>query len=726
MKLDTILRKVTIITLVILGVIVLGVGLLFNIGLSPEKVTPAVVKELNKKFNVTVDCESVELTFFSTFPNVGARISNAYIKTLNTGEAKDTLASFHSALVSFDLFQYVLNKNIAIKKFRVERPYIHVYVGKNGVTNMNIHKKKAITNVVFLDKNPIKIKNINIKKLEIIGAKLVYEDEITDLIYTVDSFSVKMNAKVKEDQILFRILSQNKNIKVFSKEKRIYELNRIGADFAMDYNRESGEYRLKSKDITVNDIHFSTNGLLIPDKYDRTIKIQVQSRLISNSINQYLSVIPERFLPKKNRVVNGEVLLNASIDGIYGKRSLPNVKYEFNINNGYLAYSDSPGEIRTLEAKMRGQYNPDSVQSSYLYIDKLKIVGTGINIAGDIKRQGQKEKSFVKANLMGNVDLSKIAEDFPLDPSLKIEGKVEMDFLSEFHPKQFHKERFSARKLEGNVNFDHVVIVSKIDSFNFSSDKLSIRSNNDLNEKSEMLAELKIKKLQLAYKNNFSFQGDEIEAIARVQLLNNLQYTVNTTAYVHNAEGGSISDSTAFILKKANIHGIFNSQANNGSPQFTSDFFIDSIGFANGTRKVVMQQVSYNLKIDKIQKGKWNTTGNVNFKSLIGIVPEVIKPVILVSTSLSFKNDNFVVDNGNLIYGDIDVSFSGNLEHAKGLLTGNLVKADLKTNSEYVNANELLTLFFGRTKEKINTNNSFREVNRPDATIGVVSKINTQ
>ncbi len=714
MKLDTILRKVTLIALVILVVIVLGLGLLFNFVISPEKLTPAVVKELNKQLNATVDCDRIDLTFFSTFPNVGARITNAYIKTINTGEVKDTLASFHSALVTFNFFQYLLHEDIIIKKLQIKNPDIYVYIGKYGLTNMKLLKSDSLTNAVFVDKSSIKIRNIRLKKLDIIDANLIFEDGVSELVYNVDSFSLKMKTKKEDDQTQFRFSSYNKDVKVFSKGKKMYIFNSIGSDFDIDYNNRSGDLRLKSNDIKVDDIHFSTQGIFTLNKSDQTIDVLLQSSLKSNSIKSFISVVPERFLPKSNRQVNGEVLLNVIIDGIYGKGSLPNIKFDVKIKDGHLAYSDYPGEIRILEGNMRGQIIPDSMNASYFYIDKLKIKGNGININGDIKLDGFLDKKHAKANLKGNIDFSKIAEDFPLDSLYKLEGKASMDFTSDFYLQQLNSEGCNIINIAGDLNLDHVSLESLKDTLKFATNKLGIRCYNNQNDKSETFAELKINRIQFDYKNNISFHADEMEAIGRIHPSSYNQLMIKTTAYAHNIEGRSLADTTAFILKKANIHSVFSKEGNNGNPQLISDFLIDSIGLAHGKRKFVIQQGSCDMKINEEQHGKWNTNGNVNFKSLIAIIPDVPEPVIMASTTLSFVNDNLEIDNAKLIYGDSDLSFSGNVEHTKGLLTGNLVKADLKASSYYVNADELITSLFGSSKDEIQDDKAHLEENNLD------------
>ncbi len=77
--------NVTSLSLVSLVVVVLGViALAINFIFTPEKLTPVVLKVANQTMNAKLDMKSVELTFFSTFPRFGLKLTEGSLVSLNS------------------------------------------------------------------------------------------------------------------------------------------------------------------------------------------------------------------------------------------------------------------------------------------------------------------------------------------------------------------------------------------------------------------------------------------------------------------------------------------------------------------------------------------------------------------------------------------------------------------------------------------------------------------
>ena len=72
----------TIISVLILVVLVgATVGIVLNIVFTPEKLTPIVEKYANEYLDADVRFKSIDLTFYSTFPNFGIDIEDGSMVT---------------------------------------------------------------------------------------------------------------------------------------------------------------------------------------------------------------------------------------------------------------------------------------------------------------------------------------------------------------------------------------------------------------------------------------------------------------------------------------------------------------------------------------------------------------------------------------------------------------------------------------------------------------------
>lgn len=69
----------------VLLVLLVAIAFVINFIVTPKKLTPVVLDAANQTLNAHLDMESVELTFFSTFPQFGLKVKNGSLvsKALN-------------------------------------------------------------------------------------------------------------------------------------------------------------------------------------------------------------------------------------------------------------------------------------------------------------------------------------------------------------------------------------------------------------------------------------------------------------------------------------------------------------------------------------------------------------------------------------------------------------------------------------------------------------------
>ena len=77
------LRKTIRLTAISLGalltVFLLAVTIVVNFIFTPEKLTPVVLNVANQSLNARLQMKSVELTFFSTFPRFGLKVTDGVL-----------------------------------------------------------------------------------------------------------------------------------------------------------------------------------------------------------------------------------------------------------------------------------------------------------------------------------------------------------------------------------------------------------------------------------------------------------------------------------------------------------------------------------------------------------------------------------------------------------------------------------------------------------------------
>ena len=97
------MKKIVKVTSISLGTLLLVIVLLITVAVNwfftPEKLTPIVLRTANQTLNAKLDMKRVELTFFSTFPRFGLKLTEG---TLVSKSIRDTLWQKTDSLITFD------------------------------------------------------------------------------------------------------------------------------------------------------------------------------------------------------------------------------------------------------------------------------------------------------------------------------------------------------------------------------------------------------------------------------------------------------------------------------------------------------------------------------------------------------------------------------------------------------------------------------------------------
>ena len=78
-KIRRTVRLVIIVLGTCLSVFLLAVAVLINFIFTPEKLTPVVLNVANRTLDAHLEMKSVELTFFSTFPRFGLKVTDGIL-----------------------------------------------------------------------------------------------------------------------------------------------------------------------------------------------------------------------------------------------------------------------------------------------------------------------------------------------------------------------------------------------------------------------------------------------------------------------------------------------------------------------------------------------------------------------------------------------------------------------------------------------------------------------
>ena len=131
--------KIFLITLVsLLGVLIITISIVLWLVFTPERLTPIIRKQADKYITCQSEIGEVELTFFSTFPNLGVKIKQFALINPVTDSPCDTLISLDEITGVVDASAWWKNNEIILIGLALTRGSVNVFTDSVGNTNYDI------------------------------------------------------------------------------------------------------------------------------------------------------------------------------------------------------------------------------------------------------------------------------------------------------------------------------------------------------------------------------------------------------------------------------------------------------------------------------------------------------------------------------------------------------------------------------------------------------------
>lgn len=341
------LFKITGITLGAL-IVFLSAVIAFSINFifTPEKLTPIVLNVANQNINAKLDMNSVELTFFSTFPRFGIKLENGTLvsKAIRDSlwQRTDTLATFRKAVAVINLVDYLQQKKISINRLSLDSTNIYAFKGKDGIANWNILIADTTnTPDTTTATSPI-INEIDIKHVSLRHTTVTFDDRETNVFANLWDANLKLKANLKKEQSTLTLDFNNKNILFWQNGELLAHRIATHLQTDIELNRSKRALSLHDAMMEINDIKLDIHGSICKDTTAQALDIDLQYGLHAPSLETVLHMIPESILKKEKVSAKGDVTVNGNLKGLYGKGKMPLATLKIEINDASAQYAQLP------------------------------------------------------------------------------------------------------------------------------------------------------------------------------------------------------------------------------------------------------------------------------------------------------------------------------------------------------------------------------------------------
>ena len=674
----------------VLLVLLVAIAFVINFIVTPKKLTPVVLDAANQTLNAHLDMESVELTFFSTFPQFGLKVKNGSLvsKALNDSSwcKTDSLLSFKECVLTVNPIAYLTENRIVVHNLSLEEVAVYAYRNKTGKANWEVTRASVDTipaDTASTDFNS----EIDIRNIELKHANLVFDDRNTDIYSRIDDANLKLRLSLTKGIFTLGLKFDNKNILFWQQGELL--VNKIATSLRTDImvDRQTAVWKLKDTELDVNGIRLDVNGAFRRDTVAKTIGMDLEYGLHAPSMETVLRMIPKSYVKDSKVSAKGEVTVSGRVRGVYGDKKLPAVSLKIGIKEASAQYKGLPYGIDEVTADFDAYVDLMRHQPSYLNLKIFHFKGAHTEVLADAKVDDLLDDPLITFHTKSTVDLDALAKTFPLQESVTITGKLDADMGMKCRLSALKKQDIGRMKLGGKLELKDFELKDTAKDFDFLGNAtFRFRDNETLQ------AQMDVRKLVLRSR----FLSSDIERLVANVSSTNPQDTNRIVSLQCDMEvsklRASMGDSIKLYSARAKAQAALGPQeVDVTKPAIDFSLRADSLFFSAAGTRMAMNVAGIKMKADKLNDSLWMPKGIVGFNRLRFRTPEFGLPIRMSKTAVTVDGPKITLKNASVRIGRSNMTATGDMMGVYRAMTkGEKLTAHLSLTSDLIDCNQLI------------------------------------
>ena len=455
---------------IFLGIILLILVILFTVPIIFKKQIKSKVEQaINSSVNATVKFDNYKLGFFRNFPNLTFSLENMSVTGVGKFEG-DTLASFKSFDLIFNLLSLLSKSGFEVKSIIIDKANVNAIVLKNGSANWEITKPSVSTvPVASLTPagTPVPVSSsfntsgssikILLRNLEIKNSTVTYSDSSLLMGARIEDLNFRLTGSMTfKETILKMTLSSGETTVI---QDGIKYLNKVKIDSKINMRAE-----LDSMKFTMRDNYFSINDLKITlagvvSKPGKDIKTDLRFGTDNASFKTIMSLIPSVYLSGYDDLkASGEFSLSGSAKGIYSgsDSSFPDINLDFLINNGIISYPVLREKLSNIGVKAHVFIDGKVLDKTTVNLEKFhfELAGSPFDMTFFVKTP-MSDPDFI-GSMNGKIDLNALTKAVPMK-GISLSGIVDIALSIAGKLSVIEKEQYESFSAKGTVGINNMI-----------------------------------------------------------------------------------------------------------------------------------------------------------------------------------------------------------------------------------------------------------------------------
>ena len=698
----------------IIGLLVIIALIAVYVVFTPKRLTPIVNQVADSLLLCEHQLDEVELTLFSTFPNVGARIKGLYVINPMKGALTDTVLAVPELVASVDI-KKAIHGDIYIEEFQLTNAQANVYIDPEGKTNIDIIKLKPDTIEDTDTTAGWTLKTVGWKeRLRLNAARLSFKDDKDSIVAAIRDLDLAITdlSNDQEQALLVELAALHTDVSL------------KGIDYSKDAHLSltlpvaflsSQSFRVDPARLMINQFELLVNGTATAEEqgaYTCDLHLKTNDWRIS----ELLTLLPEEYssLKPKEIEVDGILHISAHAYGRFDEQTMPLVDATLLLSNAQGRYTELPYYFDAIAAEITGHIDLNNKSLTAAKVNRLYAKTGASSVCAQAMASG----------ILQNKDALELA-----NPLCSLTAQVDIDLKdADYFIHSDSQTNQVLGRLQGSVSAQSKL--NDITTLNLNritaQGNLSL-TNLDVIWQDSILAQAKTMDVRFTAPKKGSAK-DLLSANAEIALTG-LHAQVLPIALDTHVQGGSLNghvewdnkDTTAIPLVSAGfdlteltammdtiyVHAISPkgqitqqaSRRNKTQPRVEATLAADALqtqmgdGFKVTTDHfAITANAVYNKEAENILL-KWNPRLNVDLNNGHADLALVGTPIDIPQMKFNYSNRIFTIDTSRIVLGHSDFSLGGEVRNVgKWLREQDTLVGALRFTSETTDVNELMSI----------------------------------
>ena len=397
-------------------------GALLWVVFTPERLTPIVQHQLDRHMPYESSVQRVELSLFSTFPQLSLQLQDLCIVSPFGDAPSDTLLYLERLNGAIDTRALRQEGNLVIRQFVMRKGYLNLYTDSLGQSNFHQLLDAFSAEPAEPREADLSLPLIELEQVRFDGLDIHFEDRAADLHAVVRGLTAGFGGRLVDEHLGGHLLLEDALVSLQHGDIRYLDNARVKAEIPAEIDTATLLATLTDASFSLDETHALLSGSV---QASDGIHADLLFRISGLSVNEVVRLTPPSLLaPLGAFEAEGMADVHGHLQGTMDPSLLPRMDMTIRLANGTLRHEWVPQPLSRLNGTLR--LHSEGGENARMDLELVHLEGRSPRSA--IKTSGTLEDLMadVRFALVSDVDLQlgEWKAWLPQNMDLHLDGRV--------------------------------------------------------------------------------------------------------------------------------------------------------------------------------------------------------------------------------------------------------------------------------------------------------------